>query len=87
MEHHSLIEVSIGMDSGTTAECECGWRVNMPPGVMPQIVTDHVQAHEAKTGHHWPTESEALAASECILVGGIDLTDDEFREFLRAARS
>lgn len=39
-------------DSGTTAECECGWRTSTPAGVVPEVVTAVVEAHLVETGRY-----------------------------------
>lgn len=58
----SEVEVWLGV-SGTTAECGCGWRSMMPAGILPQVVMAAVEKHCADTGHHWPTEAEAVRSA------------------------
>lgn len=52
--------IEVWMDeTGTTAECGCGWRVSLPKGALPQIVMSAAEAHESTTGHLWPTGEPA----------------------------
>ena len=48
------IDVQVGMDF--TADCDCGWSIETN---CPEELESVVQAHTDKTGHIWPTPSEA----------------------------
>lgn len=44
---------------GTTAECDCGWRVHTSVGVGLHSVMSAAESHEESSGHRWPTEEES----------------------------